>query len=40
MKTNSEKPPVFKNWGYWYALTFMILVIQIALYFYFTEKYK
>lgn len=35
-----ERPPLFKTWNAWYALVAGGLIIQIALFIYFTKYFS
>lgn len=40
MQEQNDKPPVFKTWRAWYALVLIFLVLQIALFIYFTKYFS
>lgn len=35
-----EKPPVFGSWQAWYLFTLLVLVVQVAVYYFLTENFK
>jgi Mg2+ and Co2+ transporter CorA len=37
-RQNSEQPPLFRKWRYWYWLVVLVLVIEIALFYIITKK--
>jgi len=39
MDNPKERPPLFKNWSYWYVLLLVFLVILIFLFTLFTKRF-
>jgi Mg2+ and Co2+ transporter CorA len=40
MEAEDNKPPLFKNWNYWYALVIGFLVLLIILFTFFTKRFS
>ncbi|MDW8158009.1 MAG: hypothetical protein RML72_03915 [Bacteroidia bacterium] len=39
-KGEEEKPPFGKSWKQWYWAVLLVLLIQIGVYYFITQKYK
>ena len=37
---HNDNAPLFKKWGYWYALVIGFLVILIILFYLFTKRFE